>query len=275
MYFKYLPNVSLAERPIKFPWSEQQYITAKNIFRKFTISNTAFDTAVYFKKYTIKDSDRPDLVSQQLYGDSGLDWIVLLCNNIINPYFDWPMPTPVLQDYIDKKYDQPYAIKYYLTNEVKNSAGDVVLPKDQIVDEGFYKAPYYIEFNDINDKFPAEAVEDQTWVDEDGNHFRYKGSRQSGDGQGGAGTQTAGWEKLVRDSFRYRDPDGSIVTLSGNSIVRQVTYHQYETEKNDAKRTIYILKDRYLMQFVDEMKKQLPYKKSSDYVSGYLKRSAV
>ena len=34
-YFSYLPNIDLAVRPIKFPWSEQQYKVAKNIFRRF------------------------------------------------------------------------------------------------------------------------------------------------------------------------------------------------------------------------------------------------
>ena len=43
------------------------------------------------------------------------------------------MPTPVLQDYINKKYDKPFDIKHYETNEVKNTAGDVVLPAGQRV----------------------------------------------------------------------------------------------------------------------------------------------
>ena len=161
-YFEKLPNISLAIRPIKFPWSEQQYVTAKNIFRRFKISDAALDSLVYYKQYTITDADRPDLISQKLYGSSAYDWVILLSNNIINPYFDWPMPTPVLQDYINKKYDKPFDIKHYETNEVKNTAGDVVLPAGQLVGEDFYKAPYWTEYDDPMDgdaPKPESAIE--------------------------------------------------------------------------------------------------------------------
>ena len=147
-YFNNLPNISLATRPILFPWSEQQYQTAKNIFRRFKISDASLDSLVYYKQYTVTDADRPDIVSEKVYGDSQYDWVVLLANNIINPYFDWPMPTPVLQDYINVKYEKPFEIKHYETNEIKNSSGDVVLPANQLVGEDFYKAPYWTNYDE-------------------------------------------------------------------------------------------------------------------------------
>ena len=39
-----LANIELAVRPIQFPWSEQQYKVAKNIFRRFKINDSALDT---------------------------------------------------------------------------------------------------------------------------------------------------------------------------------------------------------------------------------------
>ncbi len=153
-YFSYLPNIKLASRPIRFPWSEQQYKTAKNIFRRFTLSDAAIETTTYFKKYTVSDKDRPDLISQSVYGRPDYDWIVMMSNNVVNPYFDWPMTTDVLAQYINEKYDEPYDIKHYVTREVKNSQGDVVLPAGQIVDEGFYRAPYWLEYDNNLDDFP-------------------------------------------------------------------------------------------------------------------------
>jgi len=88
-YFSYLPNIDLAIRPIRFPWSEQQYKVAKNIFRRFKLSDSVLDTATYFKKYVIDDSDRPDLVSELLYGRSDYDWVIMMCNKFINcPFTD-------------------------------------------------------------------------------------------------------------------------------------------------------------------------------------------
>tara|TARA_B100002019_G_scaffold274748_1_gene272017 strand:- start:1320 stop:3383 length:2064 start_codon:yes stop_codon:yes gene_type:complete len=153
-YFSYLPNIELAVRPIQFPWSEQQYKVAKNIFRRFKINDSALDTAMYFRKLTVTDADRPDVISQKVYGTSDYDWVILMSNNVINPYFDWPMSQPVLDDYINQKYDAPYEVKHYETREVKNSAGATVLPEGQIVDESFFRAPYWIEFNETTGDFP-------------------------------------------------------------------------------------------------------------------------
>ena len=147
-YFNYLPNISLATRPIRFPWSSQQYETAKNIFRRFKIADAALDSLLYYKRYTVTDSDRPDLIAEKIYGDADYDWIILLANNIINPYFDWPMSTPVLEDYIANKYEKPFDIKHYTTNEVKNANGDVVLPENQLVGEDFYKAPFWTNYDE-------------------------------------------------------------------------------------------------------------------------------
>ncbi len=147
-YFNYLPNISLATRPIRFPWSSQQYETAKNIFRRFKISDAALDSLLYYKRYTVTDSDRPDLIAEKIYGDADYDWIIMLANNIINPYFDWPMSTPVLEDYIANKYEKPFDIKHYTTNEVKNANGDVVLPANQLVGEDFYKAPFWTNYDE-------------------------------------------------------------------------------------------------------------------------------
>ncbi len=158
-YFSYLPNIELAVRPIQFPWSEQQYKVAKNIFRRFKINDSALDTAMYFRKLTVTDADRPDVISQKVYGTSDYDWVILMSNNVINPYFDWPMSQPVLDDYINQKYAAPYEIKHYETREVKNSAGATVLPEGQIVDESFFRAPYWIEFNESTGDFPKPENE--------------------------------------------------------------------------------------------------------------------
>tara|TARA_Y100001970_G_scaffold95868_2_gene120745 strand:- start:2006 stop:4528 length:2523 start_codon:yes stop_codon:yes gene_type:complete len=147
-YFNYLPNISLATRPIRFPWSSQQYETAKNIFRRFKIADAALDSLLYYKRYTVTDSDRPDLIAEKIYGDSDYDWVIMLANNIINPYFDWPMSSPVLEDYIANKYEKPFDIKHYTTNEVKNANGDVVLPANQLVGEDFYKAPFWTNYDE-------------------------------------------------------------------------------------------------------------------------------
>jgi len=43
------------------------------------------------QKYQIEGNDRPDNVAYNIYGDSNLDWLVLVCNNIINIQTEWPL----------------------------------------------------------------------------------------------------------------------------------------------------------------------------------------
>ena len=114
---------------------------------------------MYFRKLTVTDADRPDVISQKVYGTSDYDWVILMSNNVINPYFDWPMSQPVLDDYINQKYAAQYEVKHYETREVKNSAGATVLPEGQIVDESFFRAPYWIEFNESTGDFPKPENE--------------------------------------------------------------------------------------------------------------------
>ena len=44
-----------------------------------------------FTQYEIQDGTRPDQVAYEIYKDAGLDWVILLINNIINVNEDWPM----------------------------------------------------------------------------------------------------------------------------------------------------------------------------------------
>ena len=60
-----------------------------------------------FYNYIIKDEDRADIVAWNQYGDSRLDWIIYLINNIFDPYKDWPMSYTNFISYLEEKYDQP------------------------------------------------------------------------------------------------------------------------------------------------------------------------
>lgn len=56
-----------------------------------------------FYDYIIEDGDRPDTVSEKLYGSVGYTWIVLLANNIHSLY-DWPLTSEEFDRFIIDKY---------------------------------------------------------------------------------------------------------------------------------------------------------------------------
>lgn len=144
MYFSLLPDVQYDSKPISYPFSESDYIVAKNFFRRHKITDEVFDSVVYYQKYTIQDQDRPDTIANDLYGNPLYDWVVLLTNNIINPLFDWPMSEYQLREYLDQVYDDPYReIAQYRTDSAADQIsqhGSIIIEPDKVVDEKFYNS---------------------------------------------------------------------------------------------------------------------------------------
>ena len=65
---------------------------------------------------------------------------------------------------------------------------------------------------------------------------------------------------------------GGEVTKSSSDIVVPVTNYEYEDKKEDEKRSIYILKPRYLNIIKDDLQELMTYKEgSTQYVSKTLK----
>lgn len=138
MYFSLIPDIQYDEKPVKFPFSQSDYIIAKNFFRRFKIDEDRFSYSVFFKRYAIQDGDRLDLIAEKTYGTALYDWVIILTNNIINPYFDLPISESQIRDLTEN----PDAIHHYETLEVKNSEGVVVLKEGIIVDQKFVTQPF-------------------------------------------------------------------------------------------------------------------------------------
>ena len=64
------------------------------------------------------------------------------------------------------------------------------------------------------------------------------------------------------------------VSISSNNAITSVTNYEYETEIEENKRNIFVLKQRYLNIVEDDLEEIMTYKKgSSQYVTGTLKKS--
>ena len=137
-YFDQFPDV-LIPSPNSTRTSSNDFVLAKNLFKRGKIRDDFFENAMAFNKYSITGDDRPDNVAKEIYGDSSLDWVVLLSNNFISVRDEWPMRSGELQRYLSDKYsnDHLVSIKHYETKEIKNADNIKVLEKGQIVDEHF------------------------------------------------------------------------------------------------------------------------------------------
>jgi len=143
MYFSIVPNISYDEKPISYPFSESDFVTAKNFFRRYRVKDEVFSNAVLFQKYAIEDGERPDILAQRAYGDPFYDWVILLVNNMVNAQYDWPMVNYDVYKVLDSEYDDPYGeIHHY---EIKEAIGPYSAGLK--VDETFYNGQHKINID--------------------------------------------------------------------------------------------------------------------------------
>ena len=241
MYFNLLPDIKYDQKPISYPFSESDFVVAKNFFRRFKLSDNFAQYAVYFQKYRIGDFEQPWFIAQNVYGSAYYDWVVLLTNNIVNPLFDWPMESNVLRKYAEGKYEDPYGtIVHYKTNEIKDSNDIVVQKAGMIVDETFYNSPEYIV--DTTSILPQQNLPRQAEISLYSDSYAITGLQLFSNGEGyesapdvvisGTGTGAVGETTLAATGYikRIRIISGGsgytyppIVTLGGGLAGQSAT----------------------------------------------------
>ena len=79
----------------------------KDIFRRIKIKSNAKGNIVEFDYYDVQDGETPEIIAYKYYGDAQLHWTVLVVNDIIDYYSDWPMSMQTFEQYVNEKYDNP------------------------------------------------------------------------------------------------------------------------------------------------------------------------
>ena len=136
-YFRELPNLNY-QSFLKERNNSTDYVQVKNLFRRAKLRDDLQYIFTSLVKYYIRDGVRPDVVAEDVYGESGLDWVVLTSANIINVRDQWPLDSREMYNFASNKYGKDLnQIRHYVTTEVKDSSGRLVLPKGKVVDQGF------------------------------------------------------------------------------------------------------------------------------------------
>ena len=96
-----------------------------DIFRRVKIRSKIADNVSLLDKYDVSEGEKPEDVAYKIYGDADYFWVVTLVNNIVNRYYDWPLPEFVFQQYLKDKYSNPDAIHHYeVTQQSGKQAGE-------------------------------------------------------------------------------------------------------------------------------------------------------
>tara|TARA_B100000530_G_scaffold48486_2_gene26991 strand:- start:557 stop:1186 length:630 start_codon:yes stop_codon:yes gene_type:complete len=165
-YFKHVPDIRY-KNPLTSSPNNDNYVTIKNLFLRAKLRNDVFSSVTFLRSYTIKEGMRPDNVAEEIYGNSQLDWIILVTANIINVREEWPMSSNVLYQYCEDKYGLAINdTRHHETEEVRNAEGKLIIPAGQIVDAD-YTIPNPLVFNTtINPVVPISNFLAETRVNE-------------------------------------------------------------------------------------------------------------
>ena len=205
-YFRELPDIEY-QSPFADSNSSQNYVRAKNLFRRVKLRDDLQNVFTLFNKYQIPEGARPDIVAEAVYGRADYDWVVLMTAGIVNVRDEWPLSNRDLYRYAENIYGtQLNAVHHYETTEVKDSNGRLILPAGKVVDS----------------------------------------------------------------NFTIPKPDDYTAIL--NPVIG-ISNYEYETLKNEEKRSVYLLRSDYLQQYLNDMRTIMYYEKSSQYVDKKLIRT--
>jgi len=189
--------------------------TVTNIITRFSFEDALKQNSAAFYKYSIKDSDTPEIIADKYYGDSERHWIVLLFNDIIDPQFDWPLQYPTFIEYVDNKYT---------ANGAANTTVQTGLEWAQDINNvhSYYK---------VITRSGSNGNEIEEKVQVDANTYANVGT----------------------SSTSYILQDGSSITETITTETK--TYYTYENELNEAKREIKLLKKDFVSEVEKEFKR--------------------
>ncbi len=92
---------------------------SKNLFRRVRFRDNINALYIASTKYMVQSGETPEQISEKKYGSTDWYWTILLLNNIIDVYNDWPLADYELDKSIENKYgDKQNDVKFWETNEL-------------------------------------------------------------------------------------------------------------------------------------------------------------
>lgn len=245
-----------------FPIAEYDNKKATNIFVRLAFSQRIIDNIDYFDLYDIEDGDTPDMLSYRIYNDTGLGWIIMLANKIVDPQFDWYMTDKQFDDWIKSKYGSiEYAQththhfeKVVVRNNIttgKTEEDRFVVNNDRLTQNRLLEPhEYYTPWNlyDLTADTIKREADDSTFVS-DVNSFDYAALER---------TQAV---------FVY-DINGQ--TIHEQAHGEEISIYDYEKRINENRRTIRIPHLTYVTQILNELSKLGQTNRPTEY--SYIRR---
>ena len=109
-----------------FPVIEYNGKLARNIISRPRIKEVIFGAPQNFYDYIIPDGMRPDQVAAYYYGRADYMWLIYLANDIVDPFYGWPLTNSQLEDFIRDKYGSTAAAKALVLHYTHKTKGHTI-----------------------------------------------------------------------------------------------------------------------------------------------------
>lgn len=191
----------------EFPNGKDSYY--KNISIRPAIVDALVGDLTNLEVYYVENGETPETIAFDVYDDPGMNWVIMLTNNVMNIYTDWPMSEETLESVLYDKYrmqKDSEGVERRLSN----------LQVAEFLD--FVGQPSNNYTSDINlhdsDNSPKVQIRPHHFVDPNGEVFAF-------------------------DTFSIsKDAFGR--TITDKPTLTPVSHYEYERSLNEEKRRIYI-----------------------------------
>jgi hypothetical protein len=89
-----------------YPIIEYQNKRVRDLTRRSKVRDDLLTDPFIFLPFTVQEGEKPETVAQLYYGTIEDTWLVLLANNITDPYYEWPMSEEEFNQFFIDKYSE-------------------------------------------------------------------------------------------------------------------------------------------------------------------------
>ncbi len=115
MYFDMIPKIYYDSK------ANNKYDLLTNLMTRVKLRTDIKNDIFDFDYYDVVDGETPEIIAHKYYDNPELHWTILVANDIIDYYEDWPMSTQKFEEFIKDKYVNPQGVHHY---EISQTSGD-------------------------------------------------------------------------------------------------------------------------------------------------------
>ena len=165
------------------------YTVAINILIRQKIREAIEDDIVMYYPHIVDPETRPEILSYQIYGDVAYTWTIFYANNLLDPYWHWPLDENQFNSYLTSKYG---SLEWSKTNVhhyeqivrprveatgTTDPIPEVIIEIDQTtywpLDEELRKIKYYFEYEqELNEAKRSIKLIDAAFISGVSEEFR-------------------------------------------------------------------------------------------------------